>query len=150
MSQNCIDCSLPFRPRQEVVTCIQCKRQQHRTCTPVTRPQYRQALREKTQLQHCCTQCSLLPTAESTRLDTTDVTLPYTHDTTRLVPNITEPSESTSRSPDDDDATLPYSETTRHTNSSFDITNREAVPLPEQIAEEYVYLSVKFGIQNRI
>ncbi|CAC5376969.1 unnamed protein product [Mytilus coruscus] len=51
MSESCIECSLPVRPRREVVCCNQYKRLQ---------------------------QCIQVPTAESTRLS---ITVPYMHDT---------------------------------------------------------------------
>ncbi|KAK3108588.1 hypothetical protein FSP39_011475 [Pinctada imbricata] len=130
MTLSCIQCENTLRPRQEVVTCSFCHGKVHRTCTGITRGDYRLALRNHADLQYCCCLCanSSTPDAESTRMDiTTQDDTPATNPDPDATVPYTEP---------EPDATIPYAETT--TQSSFDLTNRQSIDVPTNVFENSI------------
>lgn len=77
----CILCRKTVRARQEGLMCDGCQFWQHRICnTGVTREQYRKAVKERTDINWRCSQCStvspIVPLAESSRLSL-DVPPPF-------------------------------------------------------------------------
>ncbi|CAC5388183.1 unnamed protein product [Mytilus coruscus] len=56
---SCIKCTKVVRPRQEAIQCEKCSGWQHRTCnTGISRDQYREAVRESTQIEWVCQDCT--------------------------------------------------------------------------------------------